>query len=239
MIFARLAEALPFGPEGSQALNGAKRARMTAKLLMLKNNVIMSNIMDEETEQKEEKQGSFIWETAKVVVLSLLIILPIRYFIMQPFFVRGESMIPSFDDKDYLIVDEISYRLGEPKRGEVIVFRFPQDPSQYYIKRIIGMPEETVEIANGIVTIFNRDNPAGFTLSEPYLTETTPGDVKIKLDEREYFVLGDNRDSSSDSRRWGPLYRHLIVGRAWIRVWPFNSAQAIASPVYLINNQGD
>src|SRR3989338_9217013 len=96
-----------------------------------------------------KESGSFIWETAKVVALSLLIILPIRYFIMQPFFVRGESMNPSFNDKDYLIIDEISYRVGEPKRGEVVVFRFPQDPSQYYIKRIIGMPEETVEIANG------------------------------------------------------------------------------------------
>ncbi len=184
-----------------------------------------------------KESGSFIWETAKVVALSLLIILPIRYFIIQPFFVRGESMIPSFNDKDYLIVDEISYRMGEPKRGEVIVFRFPQDPSQYYIKRIIGMPEETVEIKDGSIVIYNRDNPAGFTLKEFYLTETTTGNVKIKLDEKEYFVLGDNRDASSDSRRWGPLYRHLIVGRAWLRVWPFNNAQAISSPVYSIDNQ--
>ena len=183
-----------------------------------------------------KESGSFIWETAKVVALSLLIILPIRYFIMQPFFVRGESMNPSFNDKDYLIIDEISYRVGEPKRGEVVVFRFPQDPSQYYIKRIIGTPEETVEIANGSVVIYNRENPAGFTLAETYLNETTPGDIKIKLDEREYFVLGDNRDSSSDSRRWGPLYRHLIIGRAWFRVWPLDSAHAIAAPVYMINN---
>ncbi len=184
-----------------------------------------------------KESGGFIWETAKVVALSLLIILPIRYFIIQPFFVRGESMIPSFNDKDYLIVDEISYRMGEPKRGEGIVFRFPQDPSQYYIKRIIGLPEETMEIKDGIIVIYNRDNPAGFTLKEPYLTETTTGNVKIKLDEREYFVLGDNRDASSDSRRWGPLYRHLIVGRAWLRVWPFNNAQAISSPIYSIDNQ--
>jgi signal peptidase I len=184
-----------------------------------------------------KESGSFIWETVKVVALSLLIILPIRYFIMQPFFVRGESMNPSFNDKDYLIIDEISYRLGEPKRGEVIVFRYPQDPSQYYIKRIIGMPEETVEIKDGNVVIYNSENHAGFTLTESYLNETTPGDMKIKLDEKEYFVLGDNRDASSDSRRWGPLYRHLIVGRAWLRVWPFNDAHAIISPDYLINNR--
>jgi signal peptidase I len=184
-----------------------------------------------------KESGGFIWETAKVVALSLLIILPIRYFIMQPFFVRGESMNPSFNDKDYLIVDEISYRLGEPKRGDVIVFRFPQDPSQFYIKRIIGMPEETIEIKDGNVVVYNRETPAGMTLTEPYLSEVTPGDVKIKLDEREYFVLGDNRDASSDSRRWGPLYRHLIVGKALLRVWPLDSAHAIDTPLYLIDHQ--
>ncbi|MBI2454040.1 MAG: signal peptidase I [Parcubacteria group bacterium] len=179
-----------------------------------------------------EEAGNFIWETAKIVVVSLLIILPIRYFIVQPFFVRGESMQPSFNDKDYLIIDELSYRFDAPGRGEVIVFRFPQDPSQYYIKRIIGLPEETIEIKNGEITIVNRAHPTGFTLKESYLNENTPGEIKIKLDDNEYFVLGDNRDASSDSRRWGPLAKHLIIGRAWLRIWPFNEAHAIKAPAY-------
>ena len=179
-----------------------------------------------------EEAGDFIWETAKIVIVSLLIILPIRYFIVQPFFVRGESMLPSFNDKDYLIIDEFSYRFYRPERGEVVVFRFPQDPSQYYIKRIIGLPGETVEIKNGAVTIINRNNPEGVVIKENYLNENTPGEIKIKLDDNEYFVLGDNRDASSDSRRWGPLSNHLIIGRAWLRIWPFNEAHAIKNPVY-------
>lgn len=179
-----------------------------------------------------KETGDFIWETAKIVVVSLLIILPVRYFIVQPFFVRGESMLPSFNDKDYLIIDELSYRFYRPERGEVIVFRFPQDPNQYYIKRIIGLPEETVEIKNGEVTVTNRGNPGGFVLKENYLNENTPGEIKIKLDDNEYFVLGDNRDASSDSRRWGPLSNHLIIGRAWLRIWPFNEAHAIKAPNY-------
>ncbi len=179
-----------------------------------------------------KETGEFLWETIKIVVVSLLIILPIRFFIIQPFFVRGESMYPSFNDKDYLIVDELSYRFNNPARGEVIVFRFPQDPSQYYIKRIIGMPNETVEVKDGKTTIYNKDNPLGLELREKYLTENTPGDIKIKLDDNEYFVMGDNRDASSDSRRWGPLYKHLIVGKTWFRVWPVSNAGTIQSPIY-------
>lgn len=179
-----------------------------------------------------KETGSFIGETAKIVVVSLLIILPIRYFIVQPFFVRGDSMVPSFHNSDYLIIDEISYRFENPGRGEVVVFRFPQDKSQYYIKRIVGLPEETVEIKNGQVVISNKDNPAGFVLNEPYLDQNTPGDMKTKLDENEYFVLGDNRGASSDSRRWGPLPQHLIIGRTWLRMWPVNQAQAFKAPVY-------
>ena len=179
-----------------------------------------------------EEITSLVGETARIVVISLVIILPVRYFLVQPFFVRGESMQPNFHDKDYLIIDELSYRFADPKRGDVVIFRFPQDPSQFYIKRIIGMPEETVEVNGGQVTIINQDHPEGFKVNESYLDKTTPGDVKIKLDPKEYFVLGDNRDASSDSRRWGPLPKHLIIGRAWIRIWPVNQAQAFAAPSY-------
>ncbi len=174
----------------------------------------------------------FIWETAKVVIISLLIIIPIRYFLVQPFFVRGDSMAPSFLNGDYLIIDEISYRFGDPERGDVVVFRFPEDPSQFFIKRIVGLPEETVIVRNGALTIINREHPTGIALEEPYLVEPTPGQLEVKLDPNEYFVLGDNRDSSSDSRRWGPLPRHLVVGRAWLRAWPIERAKAFSSPTY-------
>ncbi len=174
----------------------------------------------------------FLWETGKIVLIALLIIVPIRYFIAQPFFVSGESMSPTFSDGEYLIIDEISYRFSSPDRGDVIIFRYPEDPSQFFIKRIVGLPDEKIVIDNGEVTIFNNKNPLGIKLNESYLIENTPGNLEIKLDGKEYFVLGDNRDSSSDSRRWGPLPQHLIVGKVFIRAWPFGRVQAFSSPTY-------
>jgi signal peptidase I len=170
----------------------------------------------------------FIWEIIKIVIISLAIIIPIRYYLVQPFFVRGASMEPNFDNGEYLVVDEISYRFKEPGRGEVIVFKFPRDPSQYYIKRIIGLPGETVEIRDHQVIIYNQEFPEGIVLDESfYLTngQTTWGNVKIKLNEDEYLVLGDNRSASSDSRQWGALPREYIIGRVWIRAWPFDRAE--------------
>jgi signal peptidase I len=175
---------------------------------------------------------AFLWETAKIVIIALLIILPIRYFVVQPFFVRGESMAPTFRNGEYLIVDEISYNFAEPRRGDVVVFRYPQDPRQFYIKRIIALPGEEIEISDGSVLIYNRTYPEGFALDEPYVREATPGDMRVRLDGNEYFVLGDNRDSSSDSRRWGALPEHLIVGKAWLRAWPIERAQAFSAPAY-------
>jgi len=166
---------------------------------------------------------AFVWETIKVVVISLAIIVPIRYFLVQPFFVKGASMEPTFDDGNYILIDEISYRFNTPQRGDIIVFRFPQDQSQFFIKRVIGMPEETVKIQNNVVTIFNKDNPNGFILNESsYLpkAEQTTGNYNIKLDPNEYFVLGDNREHSSDSRYWGPVNQSLITGRVFFRAYP-------------------
>src|SRR3989338_5283921 len=91
---------------------------------------------------------AFIWETAKIIIISLAIIIPIRYYLVQPFFVKGASMEENFHDGDYLLIDEISYRLEVPRRGDVIVFRYPENQTQFYIKRIIGLPGETVEIKN-------------------------------------------------------------------------------------------
>ena len=108
----------------------------------------------------------FIWETIKVIVISLAIIIPIRYFLIQPFYVKGASMEPNFHDHEYLIIDEISYRLNDPQRGDVVVFRYPNEPSQYFIKRIIGLPGETVQVEDGQITIINNYMPQGFILNE-------------------------------------------------------------------------
>lgn len=162
------------------------------------------------------------WEILRVLLISLAIVAPIRYFIVQPFVVRGASMEPNFTNSEYLVVDEVSYRFRAPLRGEVIIFRYPNDTRQFFIKRIIGLPGEKVAIVKGRVHISNAAYPEGFTLEEPYLDDTvaTRPDMEVTLGEEEYFMLGDNRGGSSDSRFWGPLARTLIVGKAVFSAWP-------------------
>ena len=175
----------------------------------------------------------FFWEISKIVIIALLIVVPIRYFVFQPFFVRGQSMEPNFHNGDYLIIDEISYRFSEPKRGEVIVFKYPQDPSQRYIKRIIGLPGEVIEIRSG--DVFIQKGARQYVLDEAdYLSQIdqTSGNIKISLDEEEYFVLGDNRSSSSDSRRWGAVSEDEIIGKALLRMWPISAFAKIEAPGY-------
>ncbi|PIP24148.1 MAG: signal peptidase I [Candidatus Nealsonbacteria bacterium CG02_land_8_20_14_3_00_37_10] len=176
----------------------------------------------------------FIWEIAKIVIIALLIVVPVRYFVFQPFFVKGQSMEPNFSDGDYLIVDEITYRFRAPERGEVVVFKYPDDPSQRYIKRIIGLPGEIIEIEQGKVVIYNNEGE-GIILDESnYLSSSasTSGDLRITLNGNEYFVLGDNRAASADSRRWGPLPLENIIGRALIRAWPVVALAKIETPDY-------
>ncbi len=177
----------------------------------------------------------FIWETVKIVIIALLIVLPIRYFVFQPFIVRGQSMEPSFSHGDYLIIDQITYRFNQPQRGEVIVFRYPNNPAQRYIKRIIALPGETVEINEGRVVIYNDQYREGTALEENhYLFEPayTVGELRMTMGEKEYFVLGDNRDASADSRRWGTVPEHDIIGRALIRLWPLVAFATIEAPQY-------
>lgn len=167
--------------------------------------------------------GSFFWELIKVFLVAIVIIVPIRYFLIQPFFVRGASMEPNFLDGEYLVIDELSYRFREPRRGEVIVFRFPENPSQFFIKRIIGLPGDTVTIQSGQVSISNAQYRHSVLLDEsPYLAADarTSGHVSYQLGPDDFFVLGDNRAASSDSRNWGKLERDLIVGRVWVRAFP-------------------
>lgn len=175
----------------------------------------------------------FIFEILKIVIIALAIVIPIRYFLFQPFFVRGQSMEPNFENGDYLIIDELSYRFSDPKRGDVVVFKYPNNPSQRYIKRIIGLSGETIEIGDNKVIIYSQQGSQILDETDYLSSNTqTPGEVRVSLDEGEFFVLGDNRPVSSDSRRWGALKRENIVGKVFIRAWPFTALARIEAPIY-------
>lgn len=173
-------------------------------------------------EQKQGKTGivSFIWEILKFTVLALLIVIPIRIYIAQPYIVSGDSMIPTFSNGEYLIVDQLSYRFEKPERGDVIVFRFPQNPKKFFIKRIVGLPSESLEMQDGALIIINDAYPIGTILKEPYLARQYNDTLTQTLQDDEYFVMGDNRSASLDSRIWGPLSEDLIIGRAFVRLLP-------------------
>ncbi len=179
---------------------------------------------NEEKAQTETKQsiGSFFLEIIKFALIAVLIVIPIRVYIAQPFIVNGSSMDPTFATGQYLIIDELTYHMDEPKRLDVIVFNFPQDQSKFFIKRVIGLPGETVAIMGTAVTIINKEHPEGMTLKEPYVNPNNMRNntLTITLRDTEYFVMGDNRAASFDSRDWGPLERDLIVGRAFVRLFP-------------------
>jgi signal peptidase I len=164
----------------------------------------------------------FAGELIKIVLIALAIIVPVRYFLIKPFYVNGASMEPTYHNREYLIIDEISYRFKEPSRGEVVVFRYPVDPKQFFIKRIVGLPGERVVVKDGIVTVYNSENISGKDLNEPYLSDSaaTQGESDVTLGEKEYFVLGDNRTASLDSRRFGALPESNLIGRSWLRGWP-------------------
>lgn len=157
-----------------------------------------------------------IWEVAEVVIVAAASIFIIYKFIAQPFLVQGESMEPNFSDGNYLIVDEVTYRFQEPSRGEVIVFKNPTNEKEFYIKRIIGLPGETIGIRNGKVYI------NGALFEEPYLPNGLElGNLpEVTLSPGEYFVMGDNRRHSFDSRSWGALDGEKIVGAVRVRFWP-------------------
>jgi len=178
---------------------------------------------------KEEKQswGKSLWEMLKFAVLALVIVIPIRMFIAQPFIVSGLSMFPTFHDSEYLIVDELSYRLGDPTRGDVVIFRYPKEPSKFFIKRIIGLPNETVLISGNTVTIKNDAKPDGFELEQPYVENNANNTLEKKLGTDEYFVMGDNRSASSDSRYWGAVPRKNLIGRAYLRLLPIAEASVL------------
>lgn len=176
--------------------------------------------------------GKFILEMAQIAAIAIAIILPVRYFLVQPFIVKGASMEPSYYENQYLIIDELSYRFRDPVRGETVVFHPPGNEGQYYIKRVIGLPGETVEIRNGNIVIYNDDYPNGLTLDETYLIEETEGAQRTSLGQDEYFLMGDNRDASLDSRVIGPIPFENITGRVWFRGLPLSEAGVLEIPTY-------
>jgi signal peptidase I len=167
------------------------------------------------------------------VVLAIIIVLPIRLFVAQPFVVDGESMHPTFENANYLIVDELTYHFEAPQRGDVIVFRYPGNPKIFYIKRIIGLPGETVSINSGVVNI-TKTNGQSITLSEPYaVVEDATYTQTTTLGSNQYWVMGDNRPESSDSRVWGPLPSQNIIGRVFLRLLPANDVGFLPGKVDL------
>jgi len=201
----------------------------------------------EKKADKEEAKGGllseafeFVWETMKVVLLSLVIILPVRYYLIQPFFVKGSSMVPNFHDKEYILVDKWTYRLGRPERGDVIIFKYQN--KEFFIKRILGLPGETVLAGDNKMVVFNSRYPNGFTVNEMgYLPKENPTycgnnttycGQRVTLGPDEYFVVGDNREHSSDSRFFGPVKKKDFAGLAWLRLWPLDKITFIPRTEY-------
>ncbi|MFA6919432.1 MAG: signal peptidase I [Candidatus Paceibacterota bacterium] len=177
--------------------------------------------MKENFEKKESGWKTF-WELARFTIIAIAIVIPIRIFIAQPFIVSGSSMYPTFENRQYLVVDEISYKLNNPQRDDVVIFRYPNDTKKFFIKRIIGLPNETVNIKGSDITIINKEHPDGFKLNQPYVKNTSNNNLNFELKNDEYFVMGDNRNASSDSRSWGAVPRKLLIGKAFLRLFPIN-----------------
>jgi signal peptidase I len=175
-----------------------------------------SNSIDNKT------QKSFLREFFEFAIIALVIVIPFRIYIAQPFVVNGASMDPTFTNGEYLIVDQLSYRFDTPARGSVLIFKYPNDPSKYFIKRVIGLPGETVKSENGQITVINSANPIGIKLYEPYIKFHKEDSFETHLGNSEYFVMGDNRAGSADSRMWGALPEEDIIGRPVIRLFPLS-----------------
>ena len=212
----------------------------------------MLTIKHEEGGIDEEEEGdpgfwknawSSFFELLKVLVFAAIIIIPVKTFFFQPFFVEGASMEPSFHGGDYLIVNEFGYKLTNIRLGDNLdfsvkpfrklsrfdsaVFKYPRNPSQYFIKRVIGLPGETVRVKNSEITIYNAEHPKGFIIDDKMFLAprtVTAETVTTELKSDEYFVMGDNRPNSYDSRAIGPIPEDKIIGKVAVRVWPFTGA---------------
>ena len=177
---------------------------------------------EKETKDRKKNPGLFsvIWETVRYIIIAAIIIIPIRTFVAQPFVVSGNSMYPTFANGEYLIVNELAKYTDEYRRGDVVILRYPNDPSKYFIKRVIGLPGETLTIQSGVVAITKPGESASFALNEPYVKNPKSDNFSRTLEGDEYFVMGDNRAQSSDSRVWGPVPKELMDGKALLRLFP-------------------
>ncbi len=199
--------------------------------------------------QREEKReeeylgiGGLILEMVKVFLLAVVIIIPVRVFLFQPFFVQGSSMEPNFEDGEYLVISEFGYKqtgialtdslrftvrpFKDIARQDVAVFHYPKNTEQFFIKRVIGLPGEAVEVRGGRVIIYNKTHPDGFVLDErAYIGEgvMTQDSPRVELKDDEYFMMGDNRMFSYDSRSIGPIKKEKIIGRVLLRAWPMGN----------------
>lgn len=175
------------------------------------------------------KRKKVFFEILKLSILALIIIAPIRYFVAQPFIVSGASMDPTLHLGEYLVIDKISTQFSEPMRGDVMIFRYPLDPGVYFVKRVVGLPRETLKITGDSVALLAEDGENFEPLIEPYISKVTsetegtiPKDsvFTVTLADDEYYMLGDNRQFSSDSRVWGPLRKKYLIGYASMRLLP-------------------
>lgn len=197
------------------------------------NGLIMPPQAESNEGQKTNSAKHTIREWIQTIVIALLVALPIRFFIAEPFIVNGASMDPTFSTGQFLIVDRVTYRFEKPERGDVVIFEYPNNPSVYYIKRVIGLPSETVDIKDGRVfvgtstasTMSERCAATPLQLTEKYVRADHASHESLcaSLGPSEYFVLGDNRAESSDSRVWGPLDRHFIIGKPVVRLLPLGA----------------
>ncbi|MEK7148904.1 MAG: signal peptidase I [Patescibacteria group bacterium] len=198
--------------------------------------------MEEKTPEKQTEEPiteprmtwkERIWETFKLFIVPIAIVLLVRIYIAQPFIVKGASMEPNFEDREYLIIDEVTPALKGLQRGMVIVFHYPLDPSEFFIKRVIGLPGEHLMIKEGSVKVSDADGKE-LVLNEEYLPRGTftTGDIDATVPNDQYFVMGDNRNFSSDSRRWGFLPKNLVTGRVMVRLWPLEKIGIIQKASY-------
>lgn len=175
---------------------------------------------------KQPKKENFLWDLFKFTVGALIVVFVIRTYVAQPFIVSGLSMYPTFNNNNYLVIDELSYDFTAPARGDVLVFRYPGDPSIFYIKRIIGLPGERLVSQDGAITVYpSASSTKGVALNEPYIEadHESYNSWSVTLGPGQYWMMGDNRNESSDSRIWGPLPKSLIIGRPVLRLFPFPS----------------